>query len=69
MQEAVEGVVGRLQVKEHLAHLGVIQLIGGRHAAQGLQPAGARRSGVCRGGPSRSLTGDRRVRAGTLTTG
>lgn len=24
MQEAVEGVVGRLQVKEHLAHLGVI---------------------------------------------
>lgn len=42
MQEAVEGVVGRLQVKEHLAHLGVIQLIRGRHAAQGLQPVGAR---------------------------
>lgn len=27
VQEAVEGIVGRLQVKEHLAHLGVIQLV------------------------------------------
>lgn len=40
VQEAVEGVVGRLQVKQHLAHLGVIQLVGRRHAAQGLQPGG-----------------------------
>lgn len=40
MEEAVEGVVGRLQVKEHLAHLIIIQLIRGRHAAQGGQPVG-----------------------------
>lgn len=43
VQEAVEGVVGRLQVEEHLAHLGIVQLVGGRHAAQGLQPGGAQR--------------------------
>lgn len=34
VQEAIEGVVGRLQVEEHLPHLRVIQLIRGRHAAQ-----------------------------------
>lgn len=38
VQEAVEGVVGGLQVEEHLAHLVVVQLVGGGHAAQGLQP-------------------------------
>lgn len=27
MKEAVEGIVGRLQVKEHLAHLVIIQLV------------------------------------------
>lgn len=36
VQEAVEGVVGRLQVEEHLAHLGVVQLVRGGHAAQSL---------------------------------
>lgn len=41
MQKAVEGIVGRLQVKQHLTHLGIVQLIGSRHATQGLQPAGA----------------------------
>lgn len=41
VQKAVEGVVGRLQVEEHLAHLGVVQLVRGGHAAQSLQPAGA----------------------------
>lgn len=39
MQETVECIVGRLQVKEHLPDLGVVQLVGGRHAAQGGQPA------------------------------
>ena len=38
VEEAVEGVVGRFQVKEHLADLGVVQLVRRRHAAQGGQP-------------------------------
>lgn len=38
VKEAVEGIVGRLQVKEHLAHLIIIQLVWGRHAAEGGQP-------------------------------
>lgn len=38
VEEAVEGIVGGLQIKEHLAYLTVIQLIGGRHAAEGGQP-------------------------------
>lgn len=42
VQEPVEGIVGRLQVKEHLAHLGVVQLVRCRHAAQRLQPVGHR---------------------------
>lgn len=44
VQEAVEGVVGGLQVKQHLAHLVVVQLVGRRHAAQGLQPGGREHS-------------------------
>lgn len=28
VQETVEGIVGRFQIKEHLAHLGVVQLVG-----------------------------------------
>ena len=42
VEEAVEGVVGRLQVKEHLADLGVVQLVRRRHAAQGGQPGAER---------------------------
>lgn len=38
VEEAVEGIVGRLQIKEHLAHLIIIQLVWGRHAAEGGQP-------------------------------
>lgn len=38
VEEAVEGIVGGLQIKEHLAYLTVIQLIGGWHAAEGGQP-------------------------------
>ena len=55
VQEAVEGIVGRLQVEQHLEHLGVIQLVGRRHAAQGLQPGGREhRAGVLLGGASRA---------------
>lgn len=46
VQEAVESVVGRLQVEEHLAYLGVIQLVGGGHAAEGLQPGRCGSAGV-----------------------
>lgn len=38
VEEAVEGVVGRLKIKQHLAHLVIIQLVRGRHAAEGGQP-------------------------------
>lgn len=38
VQEAVEGIVGRLQIEQHLANLIIIQLIWGRHAAQCGQP-------------------------------
>lgn len=38
VEEAVEGVVGRLQIKQHLAHLIIVQLIWGWHAAEGGQP-------------------------------
>ena len=38
VEEAVEGIVGRLQVKQHLAHLVIIQFVWGRHAAEGGQP-------------------------------
>lgn len=38
VEEAVEGIVGRLQIKQHLAYLTVIQLVWGRHAAEGGQP-------------------------------
>ena len=38
VQEAVEGIVGRLQVKQHLAHLIIIQLVWGWHAAERGQP-------------------------------
>lgn len=33
VQESIKGVVGRFQVKQHLANLGVIQFIRRRHAA------------------------------------
>lgn len=38
VEEAVEGIVGRLQIKQHLAHLIIIQLVWGWHAAEGGQP-------------------------------
>lgn len=38
VEEAVEGIVGRLQVKQHLANLIIIQLVWSWHAAKGSQP-------------------------------
>lgn len=40
MEVAVEGIIGRLEVKQHLADLIVIQFIWSRHAAEGGQPEG-----------------------------
>lgn len=57
MQKSVEGTVGRLQVQQHLTHLGIVQLIGSRHATQGLQPAGAQ------GGSMEVCVGHVRVRS------
>lgn len=45
VEEAVEGVVGRFQVEQHLPDLGIIQLIRRRHPAERLEP-GRRRGGL-----------------------